>query len=673
MSESHSNYLYCSVLSATRGNSDVFLHFLIWKSGTCRDNACIHNSAEYPSPVRQTFWDSPEPVPPTSVLVQLPESRAFPSLWHLAGVAFCLTALSATASLLNNSSWSSGGVTILWPSNGFLIGVLLCSRRRQWPSWIVTGYLIDFALNRLLGGTYGNSAWFSLCNMLEVVVASFPLSRIISPGPDLTRPRQLINFLLYGVLLAPAVASFAVLLPGEGNPSFNGPRLHRFLWWFIADALGIAVVTPLYLSFRLRDKLHGRSWQEIAGLSVMLVSVTTAVFWQGSYPGLYLILPFLLLMGVRLGLAGSACGLLFVSIIAGFLTTSGHGPFMLMRGATLATRDLSLQVFIAVSMLLVYIPEVVLAERRRLQANLITSESRFRLLAEASRDMIVLTDLDGRRHYVSPSVTEALGWQPEEVLEGTYRDLVHPDDVAGLSQLLKECQEGMPPRVLAYRCRNKEGEYRWMEVNPRLYRDPSTGHPGGFVNVVRDISDRRRAEDKLNEAFLMVESLASVDGLTGLANRRRFDETLEQEWHRAQRDQTPLSLLMIDVDHFKLYNDLYGHLAGDDCLRQIAQTVRTLAHRPADLSARYGGEEFAVILPGNGQPGALEIATRICHVIEQLRIPHADCPWGVVTLSIGVATCFPVTGLEHSLVVQAADAALYRAKRSGRNRAETAV
>jgi diguanylate cyclase (GGDEF)-like protein len=212
-----------------------------------------------------------------------------------------------------------------------------------------------------------------------------------------------------------------------------------------------------------------------------------------------------------------------------------------------------------------------------------------------------------------------------------------------------------------------------VEVNPRLYRDPSTGHPRGFVNIVRDISDRRRAEDKLNEAFRMVEGLASVDGLTGLANRRRFDETLEQEWLRAQRDQTPLSLLMIDVDHFKLYNDLYGHLAGDDCLRQIAQSVRRLAHRPADLCARYGGEEFAVILPGNGQPGALEIATRICQVIEQLRIPHADCPWGVVTLSIGVATCFPVTGQEHSLVVQAADAALYRAKRSGRNRAETAT
>jgi diguanylate cyclase (GGDEF)-like protein/PAS domain S-box-containing protein len=623
--------------------------------------------------MRQTLWDSPEPAPPAAVLVQRPQSRAFPSLWHLAIVALCLTTLSATASLLNNNSWNSGGVTILWPSNGFLIGVLLCSTRRQWPAWILTGYLIDFALNRLLGNTFGTSAWFSLCNMLEVVVASFPLSRSISPGPDLTRPRQLINFLLYGVLLAPAVASFAVLLPTQGTASFNGSRLHRFLWWFIADALGISIVTPLYLSFRLKDKLQGRSWLEVLGLSVMLVSVTAAVFRESRYPGVYLILPFLLLMGVRLGLAGSACGLLFVSVIAGFLTTSGHGPFMLMRSSSLAMRDLGLQIFIAVSMLVVYIPEVVLAQRRRLQENLITSEARFRLLAEASRDMIVLTDLDGRRHYVSPSVTEVLGWQPDEVLEGSYRDLVHPDDVASLSQLLKECQEGIPPRVLPYRCRNKEGEYRWLETNPRLYRDPSTGHPAGFVNVVRDITDRRRNEDKLNEAFHLVESLASVDGLTGLANRRRFDEILEQEWLRAQRDQAALSLFMIDVDHFKLYNDLYGHLAGDDCLRQIAHSVRGLVNRPADLSARYGGEEFAVILPGTGQSGAIEIAMRICRAIEQLRIPHADCPWGIVTLSIGVATCFPANEQEHSLLVQAADAALYRAKRSGRNRAETAA
>jgi diguanylate cyclase (GGDEF)-like protein/PAS domain S-box-containing protein len=603
--------------------------------------------------------------------MQRAESRFFPPLWQLAVIALCLTLLSGTTYLLSVSSYHQGGVTILWPTNGFLIGVLLCTPRRQWSSCLAVGFLIDFIVNLHLGSHIGNALYLSSCNMLEVSIGAFGLYPVISPQPDLTQRRQLKRLMLVGVLLAPAVASFLAslgYLRKSGFSSFPG-FLHFFQLWFTADALGNAVVIPLYLSFSRGEQFLGRSRKEIAGHFLLLGAVTFAIFWQTQLPFFFLVLTCLLVMGVRLGLAGSAIGLLIVATVGGFLTTAGHGPIALMHIQSLPLRDLALQCSIAVSMLVLYIAEVVIAERRRLQKNLETSETRFRLLAEVSRDVIVMIDLDGHRHYISPAVSEVLGWSQEELLGGSWRDVVHPDDSAAVAQLLRDCQEGKPTRTLDYRCRDREGEYRWVEVNPRLYRD-SAGHPTGFVNIIRDVAERKAAEEELNKAFRTVENLASVDGLTGMANRRRFDEILEQEWLRAQRDQTPLSLLMIDVDHFKLYNDSYGHLAGDDCLRHVAQVMREFINRPADLPARYGGEEFAVILPDTDRQGALEIAGRMRLAIEHLGIPHADSPWGIVTFSTGVATLFPGQGEEHSFLVHAADGALYRAKRSGRNRVE---
>ncbi|MBT9332566.1 bifunctional diguanylate cyclase/phosphodiesterase [Paracidobacterium acidisoli] len=600
-----------------------------------------------------------------------PESHDFPSFSRLAGIALLLIVLFAVASLLNARSWSAGGVTIFWPSNGLLLGVLLCSSRRQWPVWLILAALIDFSANILLGDRALMAGWLTSCNMLEVLLAALPLYPIIAPRPDLTQRRQLISLLLYGMFLAPAVASLLASPAVEHSFYFSGLMLHRFQIWFTADALGITIVTPLYLAFTQSRPFQSRRWNEIISLFALLLLVTILVFWQVRFPLFFLVLPFLLLLGLRLGLAGSALGLLLVAVVGGLFTTMNRGPAALISGGTLSGRILLLQCFLAVSMLVLYIPEVVIAERKRLQQNLQASEARFRLLAEASRDVIVLTDLEGHRDYVSPSVTEVLGWMPEDVIGGSYHQLVHPDDVASLSRLLKDCEEGKPARALPYRCRNSQGEYHWVETNPRLYRDPATGSPAGFVNIVRDISDRRAAEEELNKAFRMVESLATVDGLTGLANRRRFDETLEREWSRAQREQSTLSLLMIDVDHFKRYNDAYGHLAGDDCLRRIAQSIALFAGRSADLAARYGGEEFAIILPGTAASGSLEVAQRILADVEQCRIPHSNnAAWDVVTISIGSATFSPIDGDSCSQLVRIADEALYRAKHAGRNRVE---
>jgi diguanylate cyclase (GGDEF)-like protein/PAS domain S-box-containing protein len=182
------------------------------------------------------------------------------------------------------------------------------------------------------------------------------------------------------------------------------------------------------------------------------------------------------------------------------------------------------------------------------------------------------------------------------------------------------------------------------------------------VETLRDMTDQKRAEAAL-------KTLAASDGLTGLANRRSFDQTLAMEWARAERTKKPLSLLLADVDHFKLYNDLHGHQKGDECLRAVASIIGETALRPADLSARYGGEEFAIIMPETDQKGAGKVAERLRAVLAKLQLKHgAEGAGSLVTLSIGIATLVPdETVCADSLVMQA-DEALYAAKHTGRNR-----
>jgi diguanylate cyclase (GGDEF)-like protein len=185
----------------------------------------------------------------------------------------------------------------------------------------------------------------------------------------------------------------------------------------------------------------------------------------------------------------------------------------------------------------------------------------------------------------------------------------------------------------------------------------------GLAVVLGTQMDRRREAE---------HNLALVDALTGLANRRQFDTVFEREWRRAVREQSPLALLMIDVDNFKAYNDRYGHRRGDDVLTTIAQAIEAKVVRPGDVAARYGGEEFAVILPATETSSALIVAERIRCAIVALEVPHADAADSLTSVSIGVASIVPRRSDDRATLIDAADAALYDAKRAGRNRSAAA-
>jgi diguanylate cyclase (GGDEF)-like protein len=191
---------------------------------------------------------------------------------------------------------------------------------------------------------------------------------------------------------------------------------------------------------------------------------------------------------------------------------------------------------------------------------------------------------------------------------------------------------------------------------------------GGLVRTYTDITERKRIEFRLEEANQRLEVLARQDALTGLANRRHFDETLAAEFRRAAREKTSLSLIMLDADHFKRFNDIYGHPVGDSCLRSIALALQQGLNRPADFVARYGGEEFAVLAPNTTQSGAFELAERLREAVHGLRIPHEASPRKNVTISLGVASVAPAQGEYRAEdLVTAADTALYAAKKAGRD------
>jgi diguanylate cyclase (GGDEF)-like protein len=181
------------------------------------------------------------------------------------------------------------------------------------------------------------------------------------------------------------------------------------------------------------------------------------------------------------------------------------------------------------------------------------------------------------------------------------------------------------------------------------------------------LADRDRLHRELTEAYLVADTQAGKDHLTGLANRRIFDEQLTREWKRAAREKGTLSLLMVDVDHFKLYNDRYGHLAGDECLRAVGSVLAKAPFRGTDLAARFGGEEFAILLPRAGAEGAFLIADRIRQAVADQQQPHISNPSSIVTVSIGVATLHPAEETGEKLLIQRADEALYQAKKEGRN------
>ncbi|UWU75125.1 diguanylate cyclase [Bradyrhizobium huanghuaihaiense] len=358
-----------------------------------------------------------------------------------------------------------------------------------------------------------------------------------------------------------------------------------------------------------------------------------------------------------------------------FFKRSGRYPFFLLatvdKDALLApwrTAAVSRMLYVMALVMLIAIIGAVLVRQlqrgQRMAAALVEKEAHFRLLAEGSSDMVTRIGLDERLRYVSPSSVRVVGWRANQLIGTDALAGIHEEDRPQVQALVDAMKRGEKEEArVTYRNSHRQKGEVWLESTMRVTRKDN-GRVDGVVAISRDITEQKTLETRL-------ETLATEDSLTGLANRRRFDERLKEEWARAYRDRSSLALLMIDVDHFKAYNDEYGHPAGDACLRVVAQVIAAEVQRPGDLAARYGGEEFAMLLPNTDAAGCARIGERIRKAIRGAGLVHtSNHASGYVTASLGGAACRPA--LERTAgvgtLVEAADQALYAAKEGGRDR-----
>ncbi|OAN57657.1 diguanylate cyclase [Sphingomonas sp. TDK1] len=269
--------------------------------------------------------------------------------------------------------------------------------------------------------------------------------------------------------------------------------------------------------------------------------------------------------------------------------------------------------------------------------------------------------------YIGPQIAALLGWpQDSWVSVEDWASRIHPDDREHVVNYCVAQSIAGVDHEADYRALTQDRGFVWIRDVVHVVRN-AEGEVESLIGFMFDISERKRIEQELAKMQRKLEALSFEDGLTRIANRRRFDERLETYWEAARRSGRPLSMILLDIDHFKGFNDRYGHLHGDECLVAVAAALKALG-REEDVIARFGGEEFVLLLPDTDESVALEIARRCCRAVEGLEIPNAasDCS-PFVTASLGVSTVTPLEGALARDFCEDVDRLLYGAKRNGRN------
>lgn len=456
-----------------------------------------------------------------------------------------------------------------------------------------------------------------------------------------------------------------------------------FTWWIPAAMAHLIFVPPLLLMRRPHPPRWANLWtthrmQEAIGLFCAFMLLLYLTFGRG-YLIDYMFLPLLILVVFRLGLLAASLSLAIITLVAIYATNLGLGSFV--REAPHAS-FIYLQSFLAVLSLTILILAAVIAERQasqhRLQEILASLELQVeKRTEELLKNENILTGLfaaspvglgilDDSRRFVrlNPMLVE-LGFsamQPLAEMSTPAPELVSAI-LSAYRTVVRTQSALIDQEVATTTAPTVEIQRTWLlSCFPIQEKNPITTQVGV---VLLEISDRKRLETALQQQ-------ADLDALTQLANRRAFDRHLKRAWGNGLRTQQPLTLILGDVDHFKAYNDYYGHPMGDQCLVQVAQVIRQSIRRPGDLAVRYGGEEFALLLPNTPLEAARPIALAIQARLRQLDLAHARSTVSPqVTLSLGLATHIPKVGEFPQMLIVAADQALYDAKRQGRNRLVT--
>lgn len=557
------------------------------------------------------------------------------------------------------------GAAAVWVGNGLMVGWLLSRPTSVWLRYAAAGFFAGVLARVLAGDGLAYAFALSIANLIEVLLVAGTVRRHIQ---DVGHPERWLALGRVATLSTLGACAVSGVLAATAASLISGaPFAINFAVWYVAHVIGMVLVATLTaVAHSEGSALLGRPGRRGAfAVSMLLIAlVASAIFAQTRFPLLFMTFPPLLWAAYRHRFAGVVVGITLLAMISSVATALGHGPAMLISGLSETGRTFLVQTFIGAACLLTFPVSLVMAERARLAAKVRESEAQYRMLADYSHDVVIRMRADGQRLYVSPSAKDILGWEPGELLK-TRWDLVHPDERAKQREEMARLLADGIPYTTTYRVQHKQGHHVWIEAVGRLIPSMDRNHIGtmDIIYAGRDIGQRVAAEESLKASQLELEKLARVDSLTGLANRRQFDERLSLALARNRRHQAPLALLYMDIDYFKRINDSLGHLVGDAVLKDFAQRL-TACVRTGNLVARLGGDEFVMLVEDAATAQVAEtIARKLVETIGQPTV--IDGTAITVTTSIGIAFCTRVT--DEAELMWYADKALYVAKGGGRN------
>ncbi|MCJ2182775.1 diguanylate cyclase [Novosphingobium sp. 1949] len=561
----------------------------------------------------------------------------------------------------------SDGLATVWPASGVSIAGLLLARKAQRPLLVGAIALASLGGNWLSGMPALDSLFYTIANVAEAVIGFLCIRHINRHGQSIYNPLAVLEFAVAAMLTGVLSAATAALLTGAGLGLM-------FVSWATTVTLGIMIVVPLTLNifteFKGLSTIPRKQWL-LSGLVLLAVAlISLVVFNQTTYPLLFLPLMCVIVATYLLGPNGAMVSILLIAVIGSSKTLGAEsGPILLMRHSDPALATLFLQ-FYLFTLLLSALPLAALLGARERILMQVTRAKRWLEMSEQFAHV---------GHWRLDLVNNDLFWSDEVFriheldssqsppLEGAL-DFYHPDDRALVQRQLEALIESTRPFDFEARLITARGEKRYVRSQGELEFD-AKGKPIAIFGIFQDVTERALATLRLAEARQLAEEqadfamvLAQTDPLTGIANRRNALGTLEMELKKARENQTPLSVAILDIDHFKTINDQFGHAIGDTVIRKVAELCTRMI-RNSDLAGRIGGEEFVLVLPGSDAEAARIVGERVRQAIESALWP-APGP-EQVTASIGVATLAGATNAQDFL--SEADKALYRAKREGRN------
>ena len=568
-------------------------------------------------------------------------------------LAFALLSGLATFASL---AWTriDGGVAALWMSNGLLASALLCVPNARWPRWVLASALGQFIARWVLGDPLAAVAGLTLANLLEAWIAAIWVRRRVAHFGDMGVLVPLSRAALSGTLLACAVSATlaAPIVAGRVNQAIG----MIWLTWFSAHVLGMVIVGTLLLCLtQVRGSLLGRRGRrlDLAACVVLLAGVSAGIGLQQTLPLLFLAYLPLLLLTWRHGLAGVVWGIVVLTLASAAAAIDHSGPFALVAPDAVLARTLLLQLYVAAGCLLAIPTAVAMTERRWLDRKLRQSEARLQAVTDNVPAMVTYFDTQTRYTYANAVALRSVDGDPSRLLGRTLREVRGDALWKQLEPRMAAALRG-EPQVF-------EGQTDVMgsTMDYRAHYVPDRAVDGsvvGFYSFGFDITQAKQTERELDR-------LARFDSLTGLANRRHFEEELDRAVVRAHRNHSPLLLLAIDVDRFKEINDSLGHATGDAVLRAFAQRIREVVY-DVDLVARVGGDEFVVLVEYSptAAVGAMVAARVVAAMAEPVQVGETRLP---VRASIGVG--FQANVASASALRELADLALYDAKRGGRD------